>query len=285
MTNQTIGVELEFTGLTRHAAAEVIAETFGTTATRMNAQFSVASDGRGREWKVTYDGSLRAEDGEACEMVTPILTWADIETVQAVVRALRRAGAKVNETCGLHVHVGAAGMTAQTVRNLVNNVASHEDLLYKALAVHENRKRYCRPTNENFLRKLNQIKPATLEDLGEIWYGTRRFPTCHYHETRYTICNLHALFTKGTIEFRIFNGTLHAGEVKTAMQLACALVAHAKAAKRTHYRKVEAENEKFTMRTWLTRPQGLNLNGDEFKTLRHHLLKHLEGNAAWRYAV
>lgn len=178
-------------------------------------------------------------------------------------------------------------MTAQAVRNLVNNVASHEDLLYKALAVHENRKRYCRPISQRFLRELNEKKPATLDELGEIWYervaGT--FPRIHYHESRYTVLNLHALFTKGTVEFRIFNGTLHAGEVKTAIQLCCALVAHAKQAKRTNYKPVNAENEKFAMRTWLTRPNGLNLNGEEFETARHHLTKNLSGNAAWRYAV
>ena len=179
-------------------------------------------------------------------------------------------------------------MTATAIRNLVNNVASHENLLYKALAVHASRKSYCKPTSERFLRELNEKKPQTLEELGEIWYQVPagNFPTFHYHYSRYTILNLHALFTKGTIEFRIFNGTLHAGEVKTAIQLACALVANAKTAKRTLYKPIQAENEKFAMRTWLTRPRGgLNLNGAEFETLRHHMTKNLSGNAAWRYAV
>lgn len=216
--------------------------------------------------------------------MTPILTLADIETLQAVVRQIRKAGGFVNETCGQHVHIGAAGMTAAAIRNLVNNVASHEKLLYAALNVHEGRKRYCKPTDERFLRELNEKKPATLEELGAIWYGTENFPTCHYHTSRYTILNLHALFTKGTVEFRIFNGTLHAGEVKTAIQLCAALVANAKAAKRTNYREVNTDNPKFAMRTWLTRPTGLNLNGAEFETLRFHLTKHLDGNAAWRFA-
>ncbi len=218
-------------------------------------------------------------------MVTPILKWADIENLQEIVRELRHAGAFVNETCGLHIHIGAQGMTAQAIRNLVNNVASHEGLLYKALNVHSERKHYCKPANERFLRELNEKKPATLSELKPIWYGDNFSHNAHYDKSRYTILNLHALFTKGTVEFRIFNGTMHAGEVKTAIQLACALVANAKAAKRTAYRKVETDNDRFAMRTWLTRPQGLNLNGSEFETLRHHLTKHLAGNAAWRHAV
>ena len=284
MKNQTIGAELEFTGLTRRAAARVIAEIFDTTVYQVGMNGWAAEDDAGREWKVVYDSSIRRDDGEQCELVTPILGWADIETLQMIVRELRHDGAKVNDSCGLHVHIGAAGMTAQAVRNLVNNFASHEALLIKALDVHENRKRYCKPLNENFIRELNQRKPATLDGVGEIWYqrpaGT--FPTYHYHESRYQTLNLHALFTKGTAEFRFFNGTLHAGEVKTAVQLACALVANAKSAKRTLYRPIETDNDRFAMRTWLNR---LGLIGDEFKTARLHLTKRLEGNAAWRHAV
>lgn len=282
MKTQTIGVEIEMTGLTREDAAKIVAAHFGTTATRVNAQWSYTEDNQGREWKITRDASIRIDGGEACELVTPILKWNDIETLQEIIRKLRRAGAKVNESCGLHVHIGAAGMTATAIRNLVNNVASHEQLLYKALNVHENRKRYCQPTDERFLRELNARKPATLDELKPIWYGDNRDHSEHYHSSRYTIVNLHALFTKGTIEFRIFNGTLHAGEVKTAIQLACALVAFAKASTRTLLRTVNIENEKFTMRTWLVR---MGLSGEEFKTARHHLIKHLGGNAAWRYAV
>ena len=286
MKTQTIGTELEFTGLTRQAAAATVAKHFGTISSMVNGYRYRVQDDAGRTWTIIGDGSVRTENGgEACELVTPILGWNDIETLQEIVRKLRKAGAKVNETCGLHVHIGAQGMTATAIRNLVNNVASHEELLYKALAVHENRRRYCGSTSERFLRELNERKPATLEELGRIWYNSETFPTYHYHESRYTVCNLHALFTKGTIEFRIFNASLHAGEVKTAIQLCCALVANAKAAKRTLYRPIETDNERFAMRTWLTRPQGLNLNGAEFETLRHHLTKRLEGNAAWRHAV
>lgn len=40
-----------------------------------------------------------------------------------------------------------------------------------------------------------------------------------------------------------------------------------------------SDNEKYTFRTWLLR---LGLIGDEFKTARHHLLKNLDGNIAWK---
>ena len=300
MKNQTIGTEIEFTGITREQAAAAVAGYFGTTATYTGGTYDAwtIKDSEGLVWKVLSDGSIKAQRKNArgaivaadsthrCELVTPILGWADIETLQGLVRSLRKAGAFTNETCGQHVHIGAADMTATAMRNLVNNFASHEDLLFKALAVHENRKSYCKPLDKGFLQRLNENKPETQTEFGRIWYGCppEYFPTIHYDSSRYQTLNLHAWFTKGTVEFRIFNGSLHAGEVKTAIQLCAALVANAKAATRILLKPVSTENAKFAMRTWLTRPTGLNLNGDEFKTLRHHLTKNLEGNAAWRHA-
>ena len=284
MKTNTIGVEIEFTGLTRQRAAEIIAEHFNSEVIN-NDSTKAVDDRQNREWKVTRDTSIDAEHGEQCELVTPILNYGDIETLQEIVRKLRKAGAKVNKSCGLPVHIGAAGMTAQAIRNLVNTFASREDLFFKALDVDEIRKRrYCKPVDERFLTELNAKKPATLDEVKKIWYGDDRDHDYHYHESRYHALNLHATFTKGTIEFRLFNGTLHAGEIKTAIQFCSALVAFAKTAKKAIYKPVSLENAKFAMRTFLTRPQGLNLNGDEFKTLRHHLTKHLEGNAAWRFA-
>lgn len=285
MKTQTIGTEIEFTGITREKAASVIAKFFGTRAAHVGTcydKYSVA-DNDGRHWTIMSDSSIRAASADQrCELVTPILTWNDIPTLQEIVRKLRRAGAKVNDFCGMHVHIGAQNLNAKQIRHLVNTFASREEIFAHALKVHENRRDYCRPTDERFLNRLNQKKPATLDELKIVWYGDNGNHDWHYDESRYKNVNLHALFTKGTIEFRIFNATLHAGEVKAAIQFCAALVAFAKNSCRSIYRKVQTDNEKFAMRTFLTR---LGLNGDEFKTARLHLTKNLEGNAAWRFAV
>lgn len=300
MKEQTIGVEIEMTGITRGAAAAAVAKYFGTAANYAGGTYNAyeVSDNSGRIWKLVRDGSIRAQrkvsgitEGTNCdyqvELVTPILKYGDIEILQEIVRVLRKAGGFVNESCGMHVHIGAGGFTPDKIRNLVNAVASKEDLLYKALEVHENRRRYCAPTSQRFLKELNEKKPATTEQLAEIWYDSvggvldarRRY---RYDETRYTVCNLHSFFNKNTVEFRIFNATLHAGEVKSAMQFCLALTAQAKTTCKAIYRKTETGNPKYTMRCWMLR---LGLIGDEFKTCRFHFLKNLEGNAAWRNAT
>ena len=67
------------------------------------------------------------------EFVSPICQYEDIETIQELVRKLRAGGARVNDSCGIHVHVDASSHTPQTLRNIVNIMASKEDLLYKTL--------------------------------------------------------------------------------------------------------------------------------------------------------
>lgn len=70
-------------------------------------------------------------------MVSPILRYGDIETMQEIVRALRREGAFANDSCS--IHVDAAAHTPKTLRTLSNIVASKEDLLYRALGVERSR--------------------------------------------------------------------------------------------------------------------------------------------------
>ena len=82
------------------------------------------------------------------------------------------------------------------------------------------------------------------------------------------------------MELRGFNGTLHAGKIRAYVVLALALNHQALTQKSASYRKVQEENERFAMRTYLNR---IGFIGDEFKSCREHLYQHLSGNAAWRY--
>jgi len=91
--------------------------------------------------------------------------------------------------------------------------------------------------------------------------------------------NLHSVFQKGTIEFRAFNGSLHAGKLKAYIQFCMAITAQAHNQRSASPIKTVSENEKYTFRVWLLR---LGMIGDEFKTARKHLLDNLEGNIAWK---
>ena len=98
MKMQTIGVEVEMNNITREKAARKVAEFFGTTAWYAAGEYGYMSwackDQQGRVWKFQRDISIHGPEAEKCEMVTPILTYEDIETLQAIIRLLRKAGAK-----------------------------------------------------------------------------------------------------------------------------------------------------------------------------------------------
>ena len=299
MKKQTIGVEVEMNNITREKAARVAARYFGThryenTAGRNGYSTWSAWDAQGREWKFQKDVSIAGPDSEKCEMVTPILTYSDIETLQELIRQLRHAGAKSDATrgCGVHIHIGAKGHTPQTLRNLANIMASHESLIADALNLDQGRmRRYCRTVDPRFLEQVNRRKPTTMTQLADIWYSSHD-ANCsrshHYNDSRYHMLNYHATFTKGTVEFRLFQfdeptgerrGGLHAGQLKSYIQLCLALSQMAKTLKTASPKPQQNENPKYAMRTWLLR---LGFIGDEFKTAREILTKRLAGDTAFR---
>ena len=299
MKQQTIGVEVEMNSISRDKAAKLAAEFFGTgryenTAGRNGYYTWSAWDAQGREWKFQRDVSIAGPDSEKCELVTPILTYEDMETLQELIRRLRRAGAKSDATrgCGVHIHIGAKGHTPQTLRNLANIMASHESLLADALALdHWRMSRYCRTVDQRFLSQLNRRKPSTMAQLADVWYGSQNANygrSQHYNDSRYHMLNLHATFTKGTVEFRLFqfdapadgkqNG-LHAGQLKSYIQLCLALSQMAKMVKTASPKPQQTENPKYAMRTWLLR---LGFIGEEFATARDLLTRRLAGDAAFR---
>ena len=154
------------TGITRAAAAKVIAGYFHTTASHVGGGYDtyVVRDEQNRQWKLVSDSSIHCENRSgspagkiyAVEMVSPICVYEDIETIQELVRKLREAGAKVNDSCGIHIHVDASAHTAATLRNIVNIMAAKEDLLYKALQVDVSRERYCKKADRSEERRVGK---------------------------------------------------------------------------------------------------------------------------------
>ena len=84
MKAQTFGVEVEGNNITREQAAKVAAGYFGTNHYANTASVDgyytwSAWDQQGRKWKFQRDVSIKGPDDEKCELVTPILTYDDME--------------------------------------------------------------------------------------------------------------------------------------------------------------------------------------------------------------
>jgi hypothetical protein len=296
MLNKNFGIEIEFTGITRNEAAKVAAEYLNGTVTNTSDYYDTKkiTTADGRVWKIMSDGSISCQKRQgrqkvaatrefSVELVSPILTYQDdIETLQELVRRLRKAGAFINNSCGIHIHLDGADHTARSIRNFVNIIASKNDLFYKALQIEPTRMGYCKKMDEILVEKINRKKPKTLAQIESLWYeGYSESTTRHYHSSRYHFLNLHSFFNGNhTVELRGFNSELHAGKIRSYIVLSLALNRQALTQKCASAKKPQVENEKFAMRTYLNR---IGFIGEEFANCREHLTTHLEGSAAWRF--
>jgi hypothetical protein len=282
MLNQTFGVEIEMSDISRARAAQIIADYFGTTVYHDGGAYDTysATDGQGRKWKCMYDSSIIASVNKyKCELVTPILTYEDMSDLQEIVRLMRKARAKSDAAhkCGIHIHVGALDYTVKQVKNLINFMSSYQDVIYKAVGVESFREGYCRKLEPLMIERFNGKVLRSGHDCEKAWYCTENTEPrkhAHYDNSRYHGLNLHSLFSKGTVEFRVFNGILHAGKIRAYVVMCLAICAYAK--EKAYIRKTKKQqfNDKYTMYEMLCK---IGVKGDEFKTCRDHLTMNLEG--------
>ncbi len=286
LKNQFFGVEIEMNHISRRKAREVVAEVLGSSDIGHQGSYDnyYVKDNNGRMWKCESDSSISGEPSQATELVTPKLAYDDIELLQDVIRALRKAGAKTDSSCGIHVHVDGANHTPKSLVKLVNFMVARQDLIYSSLEIGSRGLRWCKKLNDTLLKAMKGKDSITRSELESIWYSEANdgynggIDHSHYNFTRYHGVNLHAFFTKGTVEFRLFNSTLHAGKVKAYIQFCLAISAWSITSKdKLIFRNMKDYTpvQKVTiMRNILLRRLGLT--GKEFETCRHHLMKPLK---------
>ena len=286
--DQRFGVEVETTGRTRRRVADAVQSVVGGTVVHVAGQpvfdpWEVhASDGR--SWRVVADSSLGSvAKSVQAEVVSPILEYGDMPVLQEVVRAVRRAGARADSTCGVHVHVDAGPHSPRSLANLLKVVHGQERHIAEALGIGSGRARYARDVDADLIERLARRPPRSMGDLSRLWYKGRSPHPGKFDQSRYRAVNLHSVFTLGTVEFRAFNSTMHAGKLRAYVTLSLALSAYSRNVRhvRAGRRSYDAATTKYDFRVFLLR---LGLIGPEFKTVRMHLLANLSGSAAWRRA-
>lgn len=294
LKEQNFGVEIELTGITRERAAAVIAQHYGTASRYDGGCYCTysAKDTKHRTWKAMRDRSIRCERKNAsghtvsasmeysCEVVTPILQYEDIEDLQAIVRELVAEGAMANSSCGIHVHVDGARHTPESLTRLLNFAVGRQDLIYEALQIGARENQWCHKVSRELLKAMKRdgIQSRTMAE--QTWYSrandgyTGGVDHQHYNSTRYHGINLHAFWTKGTVEFRLFNGTTHAGKIKAYVQFCLGMSAWAIECDHDDlfFRNISgytAEQKAAIMKRVLIRRLGMS--GKEFATARQHL--------------
>ena len=155
------------------------------------------------------------------------------------------------------------GHTVLSLRNLVNMLASKQDLLCAAFGLEQ-------PILERALAE--ELDPIPIEDVDAfvaIWRDLER--------GRAAGLKLDLATRTLVLQLPKENPTLE--EMTAFRDLAAGMVASAKKLKHTSFKPAQDENPKFAFRTWLIR---LGMNGDEFKATRKALLAKLTGNSSFR---
>lgn len=152
---------------------------------------------------------------KAMEIVSPVLQGADgVRQVIEVVAQLKAWGFHTNPTCGLHVHVGA-GLNRKplVLRNLICLAARFERALFAVTGTKRRAHRtYSQPMNTVYER----VQDAT--ELNEF--------TCVAE--KYRSVNIAPLWTsKGTVEFRVFQGTTQINKILGYIQICLGLIENA----------------------------------------------------------
>ena len=144
-------------------------------------------------WTAAHDASVSGRGNvQSCEIVSPVLRGADgVRQVFEAVKTLTEKGHRINDTCGVHIHIGYGDQPAEQVRRLIAVVSYLETALYATTGTKKReRSRWCKS-----VREYAGISRA---------YNTMR-------GDRYHILNISNLASHRlpTIEFRAFSGSLN----------------------------------------------------------------------------
>ena len=286
------GMEVEFTGISRDAAARAVAKVLGSVKHYLHDSYHthVIFDDWRRTWEIVRDSSIAptnsrntafTEDHYRCELVTPILDYnKDFKLLREVITALEQRGAVTNSSCGIHIHVDIH-FTARQLRNLTNIVASKEGLLKRALQTYPQRQRYCCDSDMSFVRRINAHREIDMNAIRNIWYEGEEWRRNLRHDTsRYVTLNLHSLWRGQGVEFRCFNSTLDMRLINTYILMSLAICNQAARQTRASFH-VSKSNDRLAMYNWLAQ---LGFVGRQFEALRHHCMGNLSAGGRSRVA-
>lgn len=207
---RTFGVEIEACGIVPQTLAHEL------TAAGIECHVEGYNHTTRPHWKVVSDGSLQGDS--PFELVSPVLQGEEgLTTLKVVCGVLNRLGARINKTCGLHVHfgVGEFEYDVKFWRNLINTYAELEPQIDAVMppsrrGAHNS---YCRPLARPGLRE----QLARCHDLRAI----ERVATkgCRYHKV-----NINSFWRHKTVEFRHHSGTTDFEKISNWVRLLSRLV-------------------------------------------------------------
>lgn len=195
MRNIKIGAEIEFFGVHYQTVINSL------TAKGINVSFEGYTHQVMSCWKLVTDVSVRPLNtglGKGLELVSPILIGDEgLDELQIVMDTLNEIGAKVDRSCGLHIHHDVADYDVENFISLHNLYYNYQKGINSVL-----------PPSRRTGARNTYCKPLPKSDLDYIQNATSIRQVANWIGTRYVVLNSQSYVKYGTIEFRQHSGTV-----------------------------------------------------------------------------
>ena len=212
---RTFGIELEIYNVDRTELVRKLRDA-GIPASLANytgRDYSI--------WQIKTDCSINGYMG--CEVVSRVLTMDDLPEVDRVVRILNELGAKVNRSCGMHIHWGVRDWDMSQWKNFAKRYVKFERGIDQLMPISRrlNNARYCQSVcriesvmAEHF-RKIDQAR-----DLHGLSMNFN-------YNQRNSKVNMTVFHRSGTVEIRHHSGTVNATKILNWIAVTYAMVTDA----------------------------------------------------------
>lgn len=236
-TGRKFGIEIEFIGITRETAVDAIrAAGLRCASQQYNHRTS-------RQWKVVPDGSLANVGGE---LVSPPLRGeAGIRALKKACDALVEAGARIDRTCGLHVHHDVHELSMYSIIRLVQFWKDSQIAIDQMVAPSRRdgggSSRWCRPIDDHVMRYVGRLREECDRAGGALTYSEVRHggTAMSAPDTARAAQNVRDLFSSidryytlnvsvypraGTVEVRQHQGTIDAEKINAWIEFGQAMI-------------------------------------------------------------
>jgi len=226
-SNRTFGVEIEFFGTTAQSAINALANV-GIRASFEGYSHVVMAD-----WKIVTDVSVSSQGtgtGRGLELVSPILRGqAGLESLEKALSALRTAGAKVDKSCGIHVHVGMDGLVGAQLMQVIDLYHANQNHIDYLVSRSRRNTSYAKHFTNASLTSGYSAQVFNALRIARTATATANNRRNTGNADRYYVVNVSAYAKYGTLEFRQHQGSLNGKKVGAWVQFILALVEKATA--------------------------------------------------------
>ena len=164
-----------------------------------------------RGWALDSDGSLD-NGAEYRPKDRTHLHWNEdsIDQIKEIIGLIKAHKGNIRSTCGLHVHVDMSNFTYKEIANIIKAYIKDQHKIYKQFKMLKYRRDYAQKIPKTVRRYLTEANLKKVKE-GGFEYGE----VCEYLTERHYSLNVDALNKHGSLEWRLFNGSIQIRKIKS----------------------------------------------------------------------